>query len=107
MTKIRSSHRAFAAILADGRVVTWGSRHSGGDSTAVQGQLRQVEEVASTARAFAAILADGSVVTWGDRFCGGDCSSVKDELRNFGSGGSKSFFVPQTVCPLRGSYSKC
>ena len=41
---------AFAAIRADGSVVTWGD---------------------------AAILADGSVVTWGLAECGGDCSFVK------------------------------
>ena len=47
---LASNMRAFAAIRADGSVVTWGD---------------------------AAILADGSVVTWGLAECGGDCSFVK------------------------------
>ena len=40
--------------------------HSGGDSSAVRDQLRNVRQVHATGGAFAAILADGSVVTWGD-----------------------------------------
>ena len=71
---------AFAAILADGSVVTWGStRH---DSSEVQDQLRNVQQVQATDHAFAAILADGSVVTWGDPLDGGDSSAVQDLLRN-------------------------
>ena len=72
---------AFAAILEDGSVVTWGSPGEGGDSSAVCGQLRNVQQVQGTS-AFAAILADGSVVTWGHPFHGGDSSRVKDQLRN-------------------------
>ena len=56
---------AFAAILIDGSVVTWGSPFSGGDSSTVQAQLRNVSAIQSTAQAFAAIRTDGSVVTWG------------------------------------------
>ena len=67
--------RAFAAILADGSVVTWGEPESGGDSSEVQDQLKGVQQVQATKRAFAAILADGSVVTWGHPEYGG-CSSV-------------------------------
>lgn len=68
----------FAAILADGSLVMWGSRavgrlsvsakesqRSGGDSSAIQDQLRNVQQLQATLGAFAAILADGSVVTWG------------------------------------------
>lgn len=43
--------RAFAAILADGRVITWGSLDSG-DSE----ELRSVQQVQATGYAFAAIL---------------------------------------------------
>ena len=32
---------AFAAILADGSVVTWGDADDGGDSSAVQDQLQE------------------------------------------------------------------
>ena len=57
---------AFAAILADGSVVTWGDPSAGGDSSRVQDQLRNVQQICGAYFAFAAILADGSVVTWGD-----------------------------------------
>ena len=70
---------AFAAILADGSVVTWGDQW--GDSSAVQDQLRGVQQIQATAGAFSAILADGSVVTWGDREFGGDSSAFQDQLR--------------------------
>ena len=41
--------------------------YCGGDSTAVQNQLKNVQQVQATrGGAFAAILADGSVVTWAD-----------------------------------------
>ena len=72
---------AFAAILEDGCVVTWGPADFGGDSSAVQDQLRGVQQIHATHRAFAAILEDGSVVTWGDAFFGGDSSAVQHELR--------------------------
>ena len=38
--QIQASESAFAAILADGSVVTWGNAELGGDSTSVQDQLR-------------------------------------------------------------------
>ena len=71
---------AFAAILSDGSVVTWGDPESGGDSFQVQEQLRDVQQIQSTDRAFAAILSDGSVVTWGDPDDGGDSSLVQDVI---------------------------
>ena len=37
--RIQATDEAFAAILGDGSVVTWGSAWHGGDSTAVQDQL--------------------------------------------------------------------
>ena len=70
--QIHSTCYAFAAILADGSVVTWGDPVYGGDSSAVQEQLKGVLQVQSsnwaydvdlTGGAFAAILHDGSVVT--------------------------------------------
>ena len=60
------SGEAFSAILGDGSVVTWGDEDYGGDSHAVQDQLKAVQQIQASYRAFAAILADGSVVTWGD-----------------------------------------
>ena len=63
MQQVQASNGAFAAILADGSVVTWG--YSGGDSSAVQDELKSVQQVQASSWAFAAILADSSVVTWG------------------------------------------
>eukprot|EP00434_Breviolum_minutum_P031260 symbB.v1.2.027641.t1/scaffold2850.1/size68925/3 len=70
---------AFAAILEDGSVITWGDANSGGDSSAVEDQLRGVQQIQATSQAFAAILADGSVVTWGDRGRGGDSLGISQD----------------------------
>ena len=61
----QATNSAFAAILADGSVVTWGNPINGGDSSAVKNQLRGVQQIQATEFALAAILADGSVVAWG------------------------------------------
>ena len=63
-------------------VVTWGHAPFGGDSSAVQDELRGVQQIQATRAAFAAILADGSVVTWGNPEYGGDSSAVKSQLRS-------------------------
>ena len=69
-------------MLVYGNVVTWGSAASGGDSTAVQEQLRgDVQHIYSTEWAFAAVLGDGRVVTWGDSVLGGDSRAVQEQLR--------------------------
>ena len=74
--------KVVTAILADGSVVAWGRDDKGGDCTAVQNQLRSVQQIQATYGAFAAILADGSVVAWGDPIHGGDCSTARDQLRD-------------------------
>jgi len=57
---------AFAALRADGSVVTWGDPLHGGDSSSVSNQLSSgVVQLYSTHSAFAALKDDGSVVTWG------------------------------------------
>ena len=71
---------AFAAIRADGSVVTWGRAFHGGNSSAVQEQLKNVQQVQASGRAFAAIRADGTVVTWGHDGSGGDSSAVEEQL---------------------------
>ena len=67
--QIQASHRAFAAILDDGSVVTWGDADFGADSSTVQTQLKNVQQIQAADKAFAAILEaileDGSVVKWG------------------------------------------
>ena len=42
MQQIQASKRAFAAILANGSVVTWGDGNSGGDSVSEQAELKEV-----------------------------------------------------------------
>jgi len=73
---VKASQSAFAAIQADGSIVTWGLKHTGGDSSQVQDRLRSVQQIQGTISAFAAILADGSVVAWGDPICGGNTADV-------------------------------
>ena len=70
--QIQATSQAFAAILEDGSVVTWGPADFGGDSSAVRDQLKGVQQIQATSQAFAAILGDGSVVTWGPADRGGD-----------------------------------
>ena len=78
---VSSTSQAFAAVLASGRVVTWGSAFFGGDSSSVQAELKDqvVQHNYSTAFAFAAVLASGRVVTWGRAAYGGDSSSVQSQ----------------------------
>jgi hypothetical protein len=77
---VHATDVAFAAILADGSVVTWWNPQSGADSSGVKAQLKGVQQVLATGRGFAAILADGSVVTWGDRTFGGDSSAIAAQV---------------------------
>jgi len=81
--KVAASRRAFALWCCGGdQIVTWGNPCYGGDSSAVQDQLRNVQQIQATDGAFAALLADSSVVAWGAQLYGGDCSAVQDQLRN-------------------------
>eukprot|EP00435_Cladocopium_sp_Y103_P026695 s1488_g6.t1 len=73
---------AFAVWCCGGNnVVTGGHPGSGGDSSVVQDQFKNVQQICATDSAFAAILADGSVVAWGAPNHGGDCSAVQSQLR--------------------------
>ena len=76
------SAAAFAVVLGDGSVVTWGSAFWEADSSAVQDQLKNVQQIQASEGAFAAILAGGSVVTWGYADFGSNSSAVQDQLRN-------------------------
>ncbi|MBC74374.1 MAG: hypothetical protein CME64_00005 [Halobacteriovoraceae bacterium] len=87
VTSIVATDRAFAAIRADGSVVTWGDSSYGGDSSSVSSELDGTTAVTSITAAsglfggaFAAIRADGSVVTWGNSTSGGDSSAVSSQL---------------------------
>ena len=78
--QIQATYHAFAAILADGSIVTWGHADCGGDSSAVRDQLKGVQHIQATWGAFSAILEDGSVITWGHANYGGDSSAVQHKL---------------------------
>ena len=81
--KLVATHGAFTLWYRGCHgIVSWGESSKGGDSSQVQNQLKNVEEIHATCFAFAAILIDGSIVTWGDPFRGGDCSEVQDQLIN-------------------------
>ena len=87
---ITATARAFAAKLKNGTVVTWGDVGYGGDSSAVQSELKDVETIYSTLGsrqfgAFAAKLANGRVVTWGYAGSGGDLSGLENMFWNGGS----------------------
>ena len=73
---------AFAAILADGTVVTWGIPDFGGDSRLVTNKLKHVTHIQATTYAFAATLLDGTVVTWGSLQHGGDSHEIQGQLIN-------------------------
>ena len=62
--------------------MTWGKSGCGGDSSAVQDQLKNVQQIQASSHAFAAVLGDGSVVTWGKSAYGGDSSAVQGQLKN-------------------------
>jgi hypothetical protein len=90
VSQIFSTAYAFAALKADGSVITWGF---GGDSSAVASQLSSgVSQIFSTDYAFAALKTDGSVVTWGSGEYGGNSSAVASQL----SSGVVGFANPYT-----------
>ena len=80
--QLAATYKAFALWChGDSTITTWGGAEFGGDSSAVQDQLRSLQQIQATFQAFAGILGDGSVVTWGDHEFGGDSSAVQDQLR--------------------------
>ena len=80
--QLAATFSAFALWCHGGStIVTWGVAHCGGDSSAVQDQLKGVRQILGAHLAFAAILEDGSVVTWGLAHHGGDSSAVRDQLK--------------------------
>ncbi|OLP96705.1 hypothetical protein AK812_SmicGene20996 [Symbiodinium microadriaticum] len=79
---MRDGDHAFATLLGDGSVETFGDDYHGGDSSAVQEQLRDVQQIQASECAFAAIRSDGSVVSWGPADYGGESSAVQEQLRD-------------------------
>jgi hypothetical protein len=103
ITKIYATIYAFAALNADGSVVTWGDAFYGSDSNGVAGQLSSgVTQIFSNDYAFAALKADGSVVTWGQGSYGGDSSVVAAKLS---SGVTQIFSNGYAFAALKGDGS--
>ena len=69
---ISATGSAFAALMADGTVVAWGNKSSGGDASKVKDKLTDIIKVVGNEYAFAALKENGSVVTWGQERYGGD-----------------------------------
>ena len=80
MQQVQASGRAFAAILGDRSVVTWGAAGFGGDSSSVDEQLKDVQHIQASHFAFTALRSDGSMVTWGQLVFGG--INAAQEQRN-------------------------
>jgi len=76
IASVYSNRFAFAAVKANGCVVTWGDKMLGGDSSTVSDQLSEgVDSVYHTETAFAALKDSGAVVTWGRKSHGGDSTA--------------------------------
>ena len=79
--QVCSNTVAFAAILGNVPVVTWGGAEVSDYSSLVQ-ELKDVQQIQATGLAFAAILGGGSVATWGHAGLGGDSSAVHAQLKD-------------------------
>ncbi|RTR26069.1 hypothetical protein EKG39_22380 [Shewanella atlantica] len=75
-------------------VVMWGESINGGNSSAVQAPLTNVQTIDSTGSAFAAVKADGTVVKWGNSDYGADSSVVQSQLISV-----------QTICSTIGAFA--
>ena len=75
------TNKALAALMTNGRVLTWGDVNSGGYSIDIQELKQGVDQIYSTNKAFAAKIDDGSVVTWGDVSHGGNSRAVEEDLK--------------------------
>eukprot|EP00438_Fugacium_kawagutii_P036591 Skav223943 [mRNA] locus=scaffold1465:385569:403251:+ [translate_table: standard] len=69
--RVVATSRAFAALRADGKVVTWGAASYGGDSEDVQDQLIDVQQLSASHSSFAALTAAGQLICWGLPLSGG------------------------------------
>ncbi len=66
---IASTGVAFAAILDDDTLLTWGDPNYGGTTPDLNGKT--VTAIVSTYYAFTALLSDQTLVSWGDSYYGG------------------------------------
>jgi len=63
---IYANKEAFAALLENGNVITWGNVINGGDSEKVMKYLVNITEIKKTDYSFAAISANNYIITWGN-----------------------------------------
>ncbi|CAK8997331.1 unnamed protein product [Durusdinium trenchii] len=80
--RLCASVSAFAALRADGTVITWGHPDYGGTGPAASGlpSVSPVRRLWATSAAFAALRDDGRVITWGSAAAGGDSRGVEEPL---------------------------
>ena len=93
---------AFAALNLDGTVVSWGTGHLGGDSSAVQPQLVHVQHIYATDDAFAALKKDGSVVQWGG---GPWFAALQDPRHGWHMAPSRPLVDVQSISSTRHSFA--
>jgi hypothetical protein len=74
--------QAFAALLNNGTVITWGRADIGGDSTTIKHKLVNIEFLYSNKSGFSALSHEGKVVTWGHWSLVDDSAKVQDQLVN-------------------------
>ena len=73
-----SNDFTFAALMSDGSVVPWGSPSSGGNTSDVESELKNVVDIVGNRNAYAARTKKGSIVSWG--ISGKNYSDVSDKL---------------------------
>jgi len=77
-----ATRAAFAALLSNGRVVTWGDAMAGGNVSTVASAIEAspVVHIVASTDVFLAFQESGAVVTWGYSKYGGDSSDVAASL---------------------------
>ena len=85
MQEIQSNAFAFAALRADGSVVTWGEDWMGGDSSSVRSELQDVLRIYSRRHSgmFAAIKTRGRIVFWGNAAHFGEINTGLSNIAHF------------------------
>lgn len=90
LPRIFATNKAFAALLVDGHVVTWGCPEHGGDSSGVQQDLKNVVSICALQSMFVARTDEGHVVRWG---------ATQAELK-YGEGRNRFTGVQVTAQPI-------
>lgn len=69
--RVVGSNGAFAAVLSDSRVISWGVKEERQGFEEVQDELYDLQDLRATSGAFCALRDDGHVVCWGTPSLGG------------------------------------